>query len=143
VLETNEAGAEAVKALTVSQPFASLLASGDKWVENRTWGTSYRGELAIHAGKGSQYLSREELKQYPTGCVLAVGVLVACVNLLDVVVDPKELEAASVDVTEFIAHEHTEGPWCWVFRLMTPLEKPVPAVGKQGLWEWERRDAAK
>jgi len=37
-----------MKALTISQPYASLIVSGKKWVENRTWGTSYRGMLAIH-----------------------------------------------------------------------------------------------
>lgn len=48
-----------MKALTISQPFASLIASGEKWIENRIWYTSYRGPLAIHAGKGLQYLSRQ------------------------------------------------------------------------------------
>jgi len=50
-----------MKALTISQPYASLIASGEKWVENRTWATRYRGPLAIHAGRGTQYLSRDEL----------------------------------------------------------------------------------
>lgn len=31
-----------MKALTVSQPFAELIASGQKWVENRRWYTPHR-----------------------------------------------------------------------------------------------------
>lgn len=38
-----------MKALTLTQPWASLVALGEKRIETRSWGTSYRGELAIHA----------------------------------------------------------------------------------------------
>lgn len=40
-----------MKALTVRQPWASLIACGAKTIETRSWRTSYRGWLAIHAGK--------------------------------------------------------------------------------------------
>lgn len=39
-----------MKALTVRQPWASLIALGVKTVETRSWSTKYRGPLAIHAG---------------------------------------------------------------------------------------------
>lgn len=42
---------ENVKVITVHQPFASLIVAGFKDVENRSWGTEYRGPLYIHAGK--------------------------------------------------------------------------------------------
>lgn len=48
-----------MKALTVCQPYASLIARGKKRVENRTWSTSYRGHLYIHAGKSRKWLSSE------------------------------------------------------------------------------------
>lgn len=38
-------------ALSVKQPWASLIASGRKSIETRTWQTSYRGPLLICAGK--------------------------------------------------------------------------------------------
>ena len=38
-----------MKALTVWQPWASLIALGVKTIETRSWHTSYRGPLAIHA----------------------------------------------------------------------------------------------
>jgi hypothetical protein len=41
----------AVKAITLQQPWASLIALGAKSVETRSWSTAYRGPLAIHAGK--------------------------------------------------------------------------------------------
>ena len=40
-----------MKAITVIQPWASLLAEGAKLYETRSWKTNYRGEILIHAGK--------------------------------------------------------------------------------------------
>ena len=39
-----------MKALTLHQPWASLVALGTKTIETRSWSTKYRGPLAIHAG---------------------------------------------------------------------------------------------
>ena len=41
-----------MKALSILQPWAWLIANGYKPYENRTWSTSFRGEFLIHAGKG-------------------------------------------------------------------------------------------
>jgi len=41
---------ELMKALTIHQPYASLLACGAKKYETRSWATNYRGPIAIHAG---------------------------------------------------------------------------------------------
>lgn len=40
-----------MKTLTLHQPWASLIAMGVKKIETRSWGTKYRGPLAIHAGQ--------------------------------------------------------------------------------------------
>lgn len=40
-----------MKALSIQQPWAWLIAHGFKNVENRTWPTSFRGKFLIHAGK--------------------------------------------------------------------------------------------
>jgi hypothetical protein len=42
----------AMKALTLTQPWASFVALGWKKIETRSWATAYRGPLAIHAAKG-------------------------------------------------------------------------------------------
>jgi len=39
-----------MKALSIRQPWAWLVAHGFKPIENRTWNTSFRGEFLIHAG---------------------------------------------------------------------------------------------
>lgn len=126
-----------MKALTISQPYASLIADGKKWVENRVWGTPYRGPLAIHAGKGTQYLTREQMAlRYPTGCVIAVVRLVACINIGG----PREWDRAfeiylGLTIDDILKHEYTEGPWCWVLREVRKFDTFIPCRGAQGLWD--------
>lgn len=40
-----------MKALSIKQPWAWLIVNGHKDIENRSWGTYYRGPVLIHAGK--------------------------------------------------------------------------------------------
>jgi len=130
-----------MKALTISQPYAELIASGVKWVENRTWPTNYRGPLAIHAGKGSRYLTKDELTKYQTGCIVATANLVGCYSLAEI-----ERHATSTarhsavpgtlrSWIDFYEHEHTEGPFCWILADVDRLDEPKSAKGAQGLWE--------
>lgn len=125
-----------MKALTISQPFATLIATGEKWVENRTWETLYTGWLAIHAGKGTQYLDRDELQAYPTGCIIAVARIVACVHI-DAIHDSCQRDDIVLGTRrtwqEIATHEHTEGPWCWVLQDVRTVDH-VPINGMQGLW---------
>lgn len=48
-----------MKALSILQPWATLIVSGAKDVENRTWPTGHRGPMLVHAGKR---FSRDELE---------------------------------------------------------------------------------
>lgn len=41
-----------MKALSLTQPYATLVSLGAKRIETRSWATSYRGRLLIHAAKG-------------------------------------------------------------------------------------------
>lgn len=41
-----------MKTITLTQPYASLVAIGAKRIETRSWATRYRGPLAIHAAAG-------------------------------------------------------------------------------------------
>lgn len=41
-----------MRTITLTQPWATLVAIGAKQIETRSWSTAYRGPLAIHAAKG-------------------------------------------------------------------------------------------
>lgn len=113
-------------ALTISQPWASLIADGVKLLENRTWSTHYRGPLAIHAGKGTQFLTRSELKAYPTGAIVAIAQLVDVVHV-------SEIHDGSYPIAAE-QQEHAQGPFCWVLRDIQKLDTPAPCSGMLGLW---------
>lgn len=50
-----------MKALSIKQPWATMILCGPKHVENRTWETNYRGRLLIHAGKN---IDREAIRRF-------------------------------------------------------------------------------
>jgi hypothetical protein len=125
--------------LTVSQPYASLIAGGSKWIANRSWETLYRGPLAIHAGKGTQYLTRWELERYDVGCFVCVVELVCCIHLnaaygaFKATGTVRTLAAAGIDPRTVFENEHADGPFCWILRNPRRVEK-VKRAGRQGLW---------
>lgn len=51
-------GKKNVKAITLIQPWATLVADGAKMIETRSWGTKYRGFMAVHAGTMLQVTRR-------------------------------------------------------------------------------------
>ena len=86
-----------MKALTIWQPWASLLATGEKIYETRSWPTKYRGPIAIHAAKKDPLtipitpeleenaLHNDKIGSWmflPHGCVIAVGELVNCWHIV-------------------------------------------------------------
>jgi hypothetical protein len=69
------------KALATRQPWASLIASGRKQIEVRTWRTNYRGPLVIVA---SGTPIREGMRKHPAYADAPRSCLVALVDLVDV-----------------------------------------------------------
>lgn len=128
-----------MKALTISQPFANHIANGTKWIENRIWATSYRGPIAIHAGAGTQYLTKEQLVDYPVGKVIAVAEIVGCENIAIIERNCLGHEAkhlipgTQITFEQAYQHAHCEGPFCWILSNVRKI-KPVKVTGRQRLW---------
>ncbi len=59
-----------MKAISVKQPWANLIAEGEKTIETRTWLTYYRGPILI--------LSSRSPKIGPAGYALAIAELIDC-----------------------------------------------------------------
>jgi activating signal cointegrator 1 len=118
-----------MKALTICQPYAHLIATGEKRVENRTWQTFYRGMLYIHAGKSLEWLTSDPPADMPFGAIVAVATLADCVHI-----DKVGRGMAAQRWPWLAEHEHTNGPWCWVLANVHRV-KPLPWKGAQGLWE--------
>ncbi len=123
-----------MRCLSLTQPWASLIANGVKRIETRSWGTAYRGALAIHAAKS---IDREACRNFgydftslPRGCVLCTCQLVECFQF------NSETVAEFIETREFECGDFEFGRWGWRLREVKSLPVPVPAIGHLGLWEW-------
>lgn len=116
-----------MKALTICQPYAELIASGCKLIENRTWPTSHRGRIAIHAGRSRAWLDDEYTEQCGGAAALVFGAIVATAELYDCI-RVEDLPPLLLD------NEHANGPWCWLLRDVHRVN-PRPCRGALGLWE--------
>ncbi len=118
------------KALTICQPYAELIVSGRKLVENRKWSTNYRGPLIIHAGKSRAWLDNwTAVGDLVFGSIVGVAEVVACLWVEDIRAGLCEKKFESL-----ADHEHTEGPWCWVLENARRIDPVIPYRGRQGLF---------
>lgn len=127
-----------MKALTIQQPWASLILGtappyacdfgvpvGPKDVENRSWGTNYRGDLLVHAGRRhdregmEMYFDPSVYDQFPTGAVLGL------VRLVDVL--PPEKPCRSPWAVEEAYH--------WKLSFPRPFAASYPLRGQLGLFD--------
>lgn len=131
------------RALTVIQPWATLLATGMKRYETRSWATRSLGQLAIHAGRRTKQsdlyvrdlidmapdifeaIGVEDADDLPYGAIIATGWLTACLATDGLPVD--ELEAALGDFSP--------GRFAWRMDRVTLLAVPIQCKGAQGLWD--------
>jgi hypothetical protein len=124
------------KALSIHQPWASLIVAGRKRVENRTWWPAFRGPILIHASRTTVDLPRDFPDRAPADC--PTGVLLGVAVLVDVVGFDPETETVSDETAArwpwLATDPYSFGPWCWVLQHARPLPVPVPIRGCQGLW---------
>lgn len=82
------------RALSIRQPWATMIALGYKPVENRTWATKYRGDLLIHASlqydkAGHAWIASNmphipiDKLEFPRGGIIASARVVDCVTAHD------------------------------------------------------------
>lgn len=148
-----------MKALTIWQPYASLLvAQKHKRFETRGWATNYRGPIAIHAAKRPVRQSMDALASsrhpedwetervikglfpdpdyldhLPTGAIVGVGLLVRCNAITEGFLQ-------TLTPQERALGDFAIGRYAWEFADMVSLTRPIPAIGKQGLWEYTALD---
>jgi hypothetical protein len=110
-----------MKALTVRQPWAALIASGRKTIELRTWRTHYRGPLVIVSAASRVAWGAVDLAPPgPRGCTVAL------VDLVDV------RDAHPDDVAGALVVPR--GGFAWVLANARPLQ-PVKVKGKLSLFQ--------
>lgn len=132
-----------MKALTLYQPWASLIAKRVKTIETRSWGTNYRGRIAIHAGldrkAGICAFSSESFQKacVAAGVDLGVprGVIVCTAELWHCWQVGNGTCPVRFSVNERHLGNIDPGRWLWFLRNVCPLHPPVPCRGARGLFD--------
>ena len=151
--------AERILAITIWQPWASLISAGAKPYEWRGWPAPSRlvgHRIAIHAG--ARKVKRDEIaailldieREGEAGTSLMIakakpllemwhtspGMLplssVLCTALLGVPITAIQYAAAFNGDSDRVAHSR----WGWPLTEIEPLEPFMPAKGAQGFWWW-------
>lgn len=133
--QNQETQAETIPALTLCQPWATLLQHEIKRVETRSWATSYRGPIAIHAAKRSVDISDDVFKLLPDDCEFPLGAVVAIANLIDCVEMTPEFIAQQLPI-ELQCGDWQPGRFAWILEIIRPVVPPILATGGQKLWNW-------
>jgi hypothetical protein len=120
-------------ALSIKQPWASLIAWGAKDIENRTWPTKYTGIIAIHAsakldpremqdacdmmrGFIPKFSSRRfQMEAFPAGAILGTVELAVCV--------------ITSDSPWFV------GEYGFLLKNAVKFKTPIPCKGALGFWK--------
>jgi hypothetical protein len=115
-----------MKALSIQQPWAWLIVNGYKDIENRTWGTRFRGTVLVHAGKKIDREGYQYIRLY----------------FPDIPVPPiEQLEVGGIvgqcDIVDCVSRNESKwffGPYGFVIQNAKPLPfRPLP--GKLGFFD--------
>jgi hypothetical protein len=131
-VENESSGARKMKALSVRQPWAFLIACGIKDIENRSWETNYRGRIYIHAGQRFDPNALIEL--------LEMGMSLARALMLHSNQVARGMIIGEVDIVDCITSSNSKwfkGKFGWVLANPELYEKPIPYKGKLGLFNVE------
>ena len=137
-----------MKALTIKQPWASLIAHGIKNIENRTWKTNFRGRIYIHASgkfafkhlKGLNpqmmaYLNSRDIFEeweYHTGAIIGE------VDIVDCVINHPSIWAEKTEMPAGV-YMGEKPIYNWVLANPVLYDEPILNVkGKLSFWEFNK-----
>ena len=150
-----------MRAITLHQPWASLIARGHKTTETRGRPAPQSlvgSRIAIHAARrrprrnewNDQVAEAVEGRNLPLGVIVATARVDGCVRVLSAgfasISEPAD--PGKVWVVDRFGQEHrdahrmnsdpygdySEGRWIWLLSRVRPVEPPIEATGKQGIW---------
>ena len=151
-----------MKAIALTQPWATLWVGGEKINETRSWKTDYRGELAVLASKGfpgwAKELCDEEpfksalwrlgfnrAEELPRGQLVGAVLLNEClpivrpddapsINLNGAILDSVG-RRWTVPYPELAFGDFTPGRFAWRATHPRGLAQPVPFKGRLGIFD--------
>ena len=145
-----------MKALTIKQPWAWLIAHGYKNVENRTWRTNYRGNLLIHVSKSCSDLEPEifitvakilkklghkNTANFFSWYKTSINDISDREAFLRFLKNQRGKVIAQTNLVDVNQIDKEQNPWAisgqyqFVLENAIPLENPFAIRGKLGIWD--------
>lgn len=122
-----------MKTLSTKQPWAYLICSGIKDIENRSWKTNYRGKVLIHTSalRAHWQLTAEQFFNTPNNLYkelknTCTSAIIGSVDIIDCIQDHQSVWAE-------------KGQYHWVLKNPILFKEPILDIkGKLGLWEYDK-----
>lgn len=129
-----------MRALSLTQPWATAIALSLKRWETRSWPTQLRGQICIHAAKGFPKWAKEFAEEMAKGYAiralfpenLPLGQIVCVADLTEC----RKTETAKLELSEAEQSwgDYGEGRYCFKLENVIQLASPIPATGALGFW---------
>lgn len=116
-----------MKTLSIKNPWAGMIACGEKTIETRTWRTDYRGDLLICSSK--RFDRNASADMFFTPACFLKGMTICVVDLVDCVpMTGEHVDRACCDVYD--------GAWAWILEDVR-IVKNLPIKGSLGIFDSE------
>ena len=147
-----------MKAISIKQPWASLIVEGVKDIENRTWPTKFRGRVLIHASAKSvnlgiyydapftrtQWAAMNIDERINSKCkgnslkFLPKSVIIGSVEIVDCVINHDSIwaEPAYKTIEDARFGSDAKPIYNWVLANPIKFPEPIPAKGKLSFWDY-------
>ena len=126
-----------MKAITIREPFATLIKDKVIIYETRSWKTNYRGEIYIHAAKAkskasntsiaSTYLKSKENPEH----IICKCLLKDCIYM-----DEDFINEVKKNKEEYNSGRYEVGRYAWKLEVIEVLKEPIYAKGQLGIWNF-------
>jgi hypothetical protein len=131
-----------MKAISLHQPWASLVAYGFKRYETRSWDTAYVGPIAIHAAKQWSKAQRDFWQalraRYDGICSVIPGTLpLGAIICVTHVLGTRPTMGLGRDALEDALGDFSWGRFAWALGRPLRLPTPKPCLGRQGFFNVE------
>lgn len=138
-----------MKALSIKQPWASLIVHGIKDIENRTWKTNFRGRIYVHTSISPAFtgsytdnlpdgfwtgLTEEQRRTYLLSFQHR-GFIIGEIDIIDCVINHESIWAEKTPMPPHDDIGRLPAIYNWVLANPVLYEKPMPCKGKLSFWE--------
>ena len=130
-----------MKVLSLTEPYATLIKNGIKNIETRSWKTTYRGRLYIHASSTKipkAYRENQTLMSLVNNKELSYGNIICSCDLVDCIEMTDEfIDDIRKNNNEYVTGIYAKGRYAWILKNVEILNNPIKAKGHLGIWNYE------